>query len=229
MDGELNVLDTRSGKARHLSIQVPDDGLYDRPSQVSAADDIEDAALSPKGERALFAARGDIFTAPIEKGVTRNLTRTSGAHDKWPRWSPDGRKIAFISDRSGEEEIWLVDQDGSGKPEQLTNGGKAMRYAPEWSPDGKRLAFSDKDGRIWVADPGRPQARRDRARAHGDDPRLRLVARRQPPRLLLSDPNGFALDLDLERRRTASCAASPTRCSTRPSPPGTRTATTSTS
>ena len=148
--GELNVLDTRTGQGRHLSIQVPTDGLYDRPSQVSAADAIEDAALSPKGERALFVARGDVFTAPIEKGVTRNLTRTPGTHEKWARWSPDGRKIAFISDRSGEDEVWLADQDGSGQPEQITSGGKAMRYAPEWAPDGKRLAFSDKDGRLWV-------------------------------------------------------------------------------
>jgi tricorn protease len=150
MGGELNVLDTRTGQARHLSISVPTDGLYDRPSQISVADDIETAALSPKGERALFVARGDLFTVPAEKGVTRNLTRTPGAHDKAARWSPDGRKIAFISDRSGEEEIWLVNQDGSGKPEQLTTGGKAMRYTPAWSPDSKRLAFSDKDGRVWV-------------------------------------------------------------------------------
>src|SRR5690606_21488078 len=106
--------------------------------------------LSPKGERALFAARGDIFTAPIEKGPTRNLTGTSGAHDKWPAWSPDGSTIAFLSDRSGEEEIWLVPQDGSRPPEQITNGGKAMRYSPQWAPDGKRIAFSDKDGGVYV-------------------------------------------------------------------------------
>ena len=68
--------------------------------------------LSPKGERALFAARGDIFTAPIEKGPTRNLTHSSGAHDKWPSWSPDGSQIAFISDMSGEEELYIVPQDG---------------------------------------------------------------------------------------------------------------------
>jgi tricorn protease len=153
MSGELHVLDVgggRVGQDRQIAIQVPYEGLYDRPSQVSAAKNVEDYALSPKGERVLFVARGDVFTAPIEKGPTRNLTRTSGAHDKWARWSPDGRKIAFISDRSGEEEVWLVDQDGSGKPEQLTQGGKAMRYAPEWAPDGKRLAFSDKDGRLYV-------------------------------------------------------------------------------
>jgi tricorn protease len=150
MDGELHVLDTASSQDRHIPIQVPYDGLYDRPSQVSASGNVEDWALSPKGERAVFVARGDIFTVPIEKGPTRNLTHSSGAHDKWARWSPDGRKIAFISDQSGEEEIWLVDQDGKGKSEQLTSGGKAMRYAPEWAPDGKRLAFSDKDGKLYV-------------------------------------------------------------------------------
>jgi tricorn protease len=150
MDGELNVLDTRSGQSRHLSIEVPTDGLYSRPSQVSAAKQIEDGALSPKGERAVFVGRGDVFNVPIEKGVTRNLTRTSGAHDKAARWSPDGRKIAFISDGTGEEEIYVMDALGGGKPEQLTSGGKAMRYAPEWSPDGKRLAFSDKDRNLYV-------------------------------------------------------------------------------
>ena len=150
MNGELNVFDTRNGQSRHLAIDVPGDGLDTRPSQIAADDQIEDAALSPKGERAVFVARGDVFNAPIEKGVTRNLTRSSGAHDKWARWSPDGRRIAFLSDRSGEEEVYLVDASGAGKPEQLTTGGKALRFAPEWAPDGKRLAFSDKDGRLWV-------------------------------------------------------------------------------
>ena len=150
MNGELNVFDTRTGQSRHLAIDVPGDGLDTRPSQIGANDQIEDAALSPKGERALFVARGDVFNAPIEKGVTRNLTRSSGAHDKWARWSPDGRRIAFISDRSGEEEVYLADALGAGQPEQLTTGGKALRFTPEWAPDGKRLAFSDKDGRLWV-------------------------------------------------------------------------------
>jgi tricorn protease len=150
MDGELNVFDTRAGTSRHLSIQVPGDGLASRPSQVSAAGQIEDVALSPKGERAVFVARGDIFNVPIEKGVTRNLTRSTGTHDKRARWSPDGRRIAFLSDRSGEEEVYVVDALGKDQPEQLTSDGKAMRYAPEWSPDGKRLAFADKDRNLYV-------------------------------------------------------------------------------
>ncbi len=137
MEGELQVLNVKSGKTAPISITVPDDGLARRPSRVSAANNIESYELSPKGERALFSARGDIFTAPIEKGPTRNLTHSSGAHDKWPSWSPDGSQIAFISDLSGEEELYLVPQDGSKPPQQITSGGQAMRYQPEWSADGK--------------------------------------------------------------------------------------------
>jgi tricorn protease len=150
LDGEIHLFDTKSKKDTGISIFVPDDGLYKRPSRVSAAGNIEDYSLSPKGERVLFSARGDIFTAPVEHGPTRNLTNTSGAHDKWPRWSPDGSRIAFISDKSGEEEVWVVAQDGSKPAEQITNGGHAMRYAPEWSADGSRIAFGDKDGKIFV-------------------------------------------------------------------------------
>lgn len=150
MNGELQVLDAKSGRAAPISITVPDEGLARRPSRISAANNIESFELSPKGERALFSARGDIFTAPIEKGPTRNLTHSSGAHDKWPSWSPDGSQIAFISDLSGEEELYVVSQDGLKPPQQITNGGTAMRYQPRWSADGKRIAFSDKDGKIFV-------------------------------------------------------------------------------
>lgn len=150
LNGELVVMDARSRKSSPISINVPDEGNARRPSRVAAGNLIESINLSPKGERALFAARGDIFTAPIEKGPTRNLTDSSGAHDKWPNWSPDGSQIAFVSDKSGEEELYLIPQDGSKPAEQITNGGTAMRYAPEWAPDGKRIAFSDKDGKLYV-------------------------------------------------------------------------------
>ncbi len=150
LNGELQIFDVKTRKTTPLSIVVPDDGLARRPSRIPVSGFIESIGISPKGERALFAARGDIFSAPVEKGPTRNLTHSSGAHDKLPAWSPDGARIAFISDKSGEEEVYVVPQDGSKPPEQLTNGGQAMRYAPEWSPDGKRLAFSDKDGKVYV-------------------------------------------------------------------------------
>ncbi len=149
-DGELNIFDTTTGKSQPISIQVPTDALAMRPSRVSAAGQIEWAGISPKGERALFVARGDVFTAPIEKGATRNLTNSSSAHDKFAQWSPDSSKIAFVSDMDGEDELYLIRQDGSGKPEQLTHDFHAMLYQPSWAPDGKHIAFGDKDGKLYV-------------------------------------------------------------------------------
>jgi tricorn protease len=151
LGGELQILDLRSERSTPIPITVPTDALARRPSRVVVAPAlIAEFALSPKGERALFVGRGDVFTAPIEKGAVRNLTRSSGAHDKAASWSPDGRKVAYLSDATGEEELYLVGQEGTDKPQQLTKGGKAMRYAPTWSPDGKRLAFSDKEGKVFV-------------------------------------------------------------------------------
>lgn len=149
-NGELEILDTKNNKSNKLNINVPDDGVYKRPRTINAMQYLENVALAPKGERVLFGARGDIFSAPIEKGGTRNLTHSSNAHDKFPRWSPDGSRVAFISDKSGDDEVWTIQQDGMSEPQQLTTGGAAQRYAPEWSGDGKRIAFSDKDGKVFV-------------------------------------------------------------------------------
>jgi len=152
LNGELVVYDVSADRSTPISIMVPDDGVAMRPSRVSASRDIEDFELSPKGQRALFVARGDVFTAPIEHGPTRNLTHSSNAHDKHARWSPDGARIAFVSDMSGEEEIYVINQDGSGVAEQLTTGSVGMLYWPEWSPDGEHIAYSDKEGKLYVID-----------------------------------------------------------------------------
>ncbi|MBN1155478.1 PD40 domain-containing protein [candidate division KSB1 bacterium] len=150
LNGELNIYNITTATNEKLSITVPDDGLAMRPSHVSVAKNIEDFELSPKGERALFIARGDVFTAPIEKGPTRNLTNSSNSHEKSARWSPDGKNIAFISDMTGEEQIYLIDQEGKGKSKQLTKDLKALLLAPVWSPDGEKLAIGDKDGILYV-------------------------------------------------------------------------------
>lgn len=151
LNGELSVFDIRTGRSREVRIQVPSDGVSSRPRRISAAGNIESFGLSPKGRRAVFSARGDIFTVPAEKGPTRNLTRSSGAHDRLPTWSPDGGRVAFVSDMSGEEQVHVIDQLG-GEIEQLTKGLRGRLYKLLWSPDSKRLAFSDKDGKAYVLD-----------------------------------------------------------------------------
>ena len=150
MAGELNILDIATGNSTHLSIQVPSDQLATRPSRISAAERIESMELSPKGERALMVARGDVYTLPIEKGATRNLTNSSNAHERFASWSPDGARVAYVSDADGEDELYVINQDGLGKPEKLTEGLHAMLYQPSWAPDGKRIAISDKDGKLFV-------------------------------------------------------------------------------
>lgn len=152
LNGELVIYNVRDASTTPLSIDVPTDGVAMRPSRINVAGDIEEFELSPKGERALFVARGDVFSAPIEHGPTRNLTRSTGVHDRLARWSPDGSKIAFVSDMTGEEELYLINQDGSGEPEQLTSGSSERLYVPAWSPDGSHIAYSDKEGRIYVLD-----------------------------------------------------------------------------
>jgi tricorn protease len=192
LNGELQVLDLKSHKNTALSIEVPTDGGARRPSRVNASNLIEQFGLSPKGERAVLAARGDIFTVPVEKGPVRNLTDSSGSHEKWPTWSPDGAKIAYISDKTGEEQVWMIPQDGSGLAEQLTTDQKVFLYRPKWSPDSKSIAFSDKDGRllvVTVAD------RKVKEIAH--DPRGEIGDYAWSPRgnflaFSMLSPNGFA-------------------------------------
>jgi tricorn protease len=151
-NGGLVVLDPQSGASQAIDIFVPTDLLDSRPRRVAVSDLIEGAGLSPKGERALFAARGDVFTAPIEHGPTRNLTRSSGAHDRAPAWSPDGEHVAFVSDRDGEQEVWLVDQEGRAEARQLTDGSTTQYSGLVWSPDSKRIAYRDSDAKLHVVE-----------------------------------------------------------------------------
>jgi tricorn protease len=150
LGGQLHVLDTASGEARALDVSVPADLLAARPRQLAVADQIQGIALSPAGRRALVVARGDVFTLAAEEGPARKLTHSSGAHDKHARWSPDGRRVAYVSDASGEDQLWLVAQDGSGEPRRVTDGFRGFLYAPEWSPDGERIALADEDGKVYV-------------------------------------------------------------------------------
>ena len=122
-----------------------------RPEYVDVSDKVRYIDLSPCGKRAVFGARGDIFTVPADKGNTVNLTKTSGANEREPQWSPDGKWIAYISDESGEEELYLVKPDGAEKT-RMTTDGYCHKYDPAWSPDSRKLIFSDKELDVFLVD-----------------------------------------------------------------------------
>src|SRR5947209_5060688 len=157
--GALWVIDLPSEKLHRLNISVPDDGTRTGPRYVDASKSIRDTdtaqdadyALAPNGKRAVFSARGDIFTVPAEHGATRNLSTSSNADEDHPNWSPDGKTIAYTTDVNGEHQIAL--RPAAGGPEKiLTHFKNGFYYQPLWSPDGKHLAVPDANHRLWLID-----------------------------------------------------------------------------
>jgi tricorn protease len=149
--GSVWLFDPASGESRKVPIRVTGDLAHTLPYFKNVTADIQSMGVSPTGKRALFEARGDLFTVPAEKGEIRNLTRSPGVREMTPTWSPDGRWVAYLSDRTGEYEIWVRPGDGSGEERRVTTDGDIWRFPPLWSPDSKKLAFSDKKARLrWV-------------------------------------------------------------------------------
>jgi len=154
--GKLHVLDVPSEQLHDIDVTVPDDGTRTGPRWVDAKSSIReqdtsqhtDFDIAPNGNRAVFSARGDIFTLPAEHGNTRNLTQSSGADEDHPTWSPDGRTIAYTTDISGEQQVAIRPAEG-GPEKVLTHFERGYFYAPRWSPNGERLAFSDHEHRLW--------------------------------------------------------------------------------
>jgi tricorn protease len=152
LDGALHLYDTRNAEDRTLAISVPTDDTTHREQPVNAADNLESVAISPVGGRLTVVARGDVFTVPVEHGVTRNLTHTSNAHEREAAWSSDGRRLAYISDASGEEELYVQSQDGTERAQALTSNSKGRYYAPRWSGDDQRIALADQTNRLYVVE-----------------------------------------------------------------------------
>jgi tricorn protease len=152
-NGYLHLLDPASGKSSQLSINVIGDFPWAEPHAENVTNNITNASLSSTGKRILLEARGEIFTAPVEHGDPRNLTRSSGAADRRPVWSPDGREIAWFSDKDGEGyALYITDQEGIKEPRKISIGESKLGWDPTWSPNGKLIAFTDNAARVKIVE-----------------------------------------------------------------------------
>ena len=150
--GYIYLLDCETDKYQKVTIYIQDDFNTARSKIVNVKSFVTQYGISPDGKRALFTARGEIFTVPAEKGITKNLTNSPGVHERNAVWSPDGKYIAFISDKTGETEIFIISQDGKGDQIQLTKDADTYRFELKWSPDSKKLLCSDKKMRLYYVD-----------------------------------------------------------------------------
>jgi len=150
--GYLYKLNLSNGVSERVKVNL----RFDNPNLVpyfkNVKDDIHSFAVSPTGKRALFDARGDIFSIPAENGIIENLTETQGVREIFPAWSPNGKYISYFSDATGEYEIYLLENKKGAKPRQLTFNSNAWKYQPEWSPNSRYLAYSDRTLKLWLVD-----------------------------------------------------------------------------
>ncbi|MBK7214615.1 MAG: PD40 domain-containing protein [Bacteroidales bacterium] len=150
--GEIHIFDIATQTEKKVSIRIEDDFLTSRSELKDATRFLGSVNASPDGNRLVAAGRGDIFSIPVKEGITRNLTASSNAHDREGIWSPDGKWIAYLSDKSGEYEIYIQKQDGSEQATQLTEGADTYKFTISWSPDSKKIMWNDKMLRLQYID-----------------------------------------------------------------------------
>ncbi len=151
---ELRVLDLVTEESAAIQVRVPGAQPQLRPQVVDASEFIDGGTwhISPNAKRLTVEARGDLWTLPAENGTPRNLTRTSGVAEREPTWSPDGRWIAYMSDETGEYELFVRQSDGKGEPRRVTSDAAPYRYSIGWSPDSKHISILVKGGFLKLVD-----------------------------------------------------------------------------
>jgi tricorn protease len=139
-------LDLGSKETREIKIDITLDEKENNLETLTINGEADSFHLSPSGKRAVISTHGELFTIATDKGDVTRLTRSPGARDGQPSWSPDGKWIAFVSDQTGREEVWLCDERG-GQPKQISNID-SQKSQLVWSPDGKELVFSGSDKKL---------------------------------------------------------------------------------
>ncbi|WGH75721.1 PDZ domain-containing protein [Tenacibaculum tangerinum] len=148
--GYIHFLNPETSSTKQIPITVHGDLNYARTRWMNVKGrNLTNPNISPKGKRAIFEYRGEIFTVPKENGTWRNVTNSSGVADRYPIWSPKGDKIAWFSDKNGEYQVVIADQNGDNKS-YITIPTPTFYFRPDWSPNGKYLSFTDTHYNIWI-------------------------------------------------------------------------------
>ncbi|MGH8151123.1 MAG: S41 family peptidase [Rhodanobacteraceae bacterium] len=148
--GQLHIYDFATGKTHPVPVTVAGDFRQRRPYFQNVAEHLSDPDISPHGVRAVFEAHGDILTVPTKDGSAINLTHSPGAMDRDPAWSPDGKSIAYFSDRDGEYDLYIRPQAGGAARKIALGQNDAYYYQLTWSPDSENVVFSDQKGNLWL-------------------------------------------------------------------------------
>ncbi len=149
--GYLYKLDPATRQTSKINITLFSDNIYARKELMHVDSKVTAVSAAPDGSRLAITARGEVFDVPAQKGVTRNITRTPGSNDRGAEWSPDGKYIAYISDQTGETEIWLQDANDT-EPVQLTKNNDTYIRRLTWRPDSKKVLYTDRKNRIVEVD-----------------------------------------------------------------------------
>lgn len=151
--GSLHLYDLATGTSRRLEIRISVDMPERKPRSVKVLENLAAVTLSPTGDRLAVEARGEILTVPVRQGRARNLTETRGARERFPAWSPDGKRIAYHSDESGEYMLHIRNSDGSGAVKKIDLGQPpGFYFSPVWSPDSKKIAYRDHRLALWYVE-----------------------------------------------------------------------------
>lgn len=150
--GLLHHFDIATGKTTPITINITTQSPQKRPQWKDASQNVTSARLSATGQRVVVSARGDIFTLPVEEGSTRNLTLSSGVREFDGLWSPDGTKVAYISDAGNKHQLMVQAQDGLNKPQIYPLSERGYFNLLTFSPDGKLIVYQDNHLNLYAFD-----------------------------------------------------------------------------